>query len=391
MMSPPWRYIAGDNASASFGLAADERLMTAYHGPDKPPPTLRLYTYRPHCVLVGRFQNVEAEVRIEECERRGMAVNRRPTGGGAIMMGTGQLGVAVITSLDSPKESGVLRTPGSPTGPREAIHAYAQGIVAGLEGLGIRATSRGKNDLEVGGRKIAGLGVYVDEERALLFHCSLLAELDLSLMLSLLNIPLEKLSDKAVATLGARLTTVSQELGRPVGTDWLRERIAEGFQRAFGISLAPRGFEAGEVEGIARLEQEKYLTPEWVYQRQPPQDTAGSARRKTGAGLLSVHLSLAGEVIKSLVLSGDFFSSSAPVNRLEARLRWSAVERGAVEVAVREELRDRDGILGLGAEELSDLILEAAANARAQGACFLRPRSAEGQNTASLTEQGVVG
>ncbi|MEE9201800.1 MAG: lipoate--protein ligase [Dehalococcoidia bacterium] len=376
MTGPPWRYIADDDASATSGLAADEWLMTAYHGslggppggPDKPPPTLRLYTYRPHCVLVGRFQNVEAEVRLEECERRGIAINRRPTGGGTIMMGTGQLGVAVVTSLDYP---------GSPTGPREAIHTYAQGIVAGLEGLGIRAACRGKNDLEVGGRKIAGLGVYVDEERALLFHCSLLVELDLSLMLSLLNIPLEKLSDRAVATLGARLTTVSQELGHPVSTDWLRERIVEGFERAFGVSLDPRGFEPGEVEGIARLEQEKYLTPEWVYQRQPPQDTAGSARRKTGAGMLSVHLSLAGEVIKGLVISGDFFPSSASVNRLEARLRWSAAERGAVETVVKEELRDGDGILGLGAEELSDLILEAAANARTQGACFLRPRPGE--------------
>lgn len=364
-MGEPWRYIADDDASASSGLAADEWLMTAYHGSDKPPPTLRLYTYHPHCVLVGRFQNMEAEVRIEECERRGIAVNRRPTGGGTIMMGTGQLGVAVVTSLDSP---------GSPTGPREAIHTYAQGIVAGLEGLGIRATLRGKNDLEVGGRKIAGLGIYVDEERAMLFHCSLLADMDLPLMLRLLNIPLDKLSDKAVAALEARMTTVSQELGRPVDTDWLRERIAEGFRRTFGMSLAPRGFEAGEAEGIDRLEHEKYLTPEWVYQRQPPRDTAGTARRKTGAGLLSVHLSLAGEVVKGLVISGDFFSSSASVNRLEARLRWSAAERGAVEIAVKEEMRDGDGILGLGAEELSDLILEAAANARAQGACFLRPR-----------------
>ena len=77
-MGVSWRYIADDDASASSGLAADEWLMTAYHvppggspgGPDKPPPTLRLYTYRPHCVLVGRFQNVEAEVRLEECRGR---------------------------------------------------------------------------------------------------------------------------------------------------------------------------------------------------------------------------------------------------------------------------------------------------------------------------------
>ena len=363
-----WRYIADDNASASFGLAADEWLMTAYHGPHPPPPTLRLYTYNPVCVLVGRFQNVGAEVREEECQRRGIAINRRPTGGGTIIMGPGQLGVAIITSLDSP---------GGPAGPREVIQTYAQGILTGLEGLGIPASFRGKNDLEVAGRKLAGLGVYVDEGRAALFPCSLLADMDLSLMLHLLNIPLEKLSDKAIATFEARLTTVSREMGRPVTTGWLREQISGGFQRAFGISLEPRGLGATEVADIARLEREKYLTRECVYQRQPPQDTAGSARRKTGAGLLSVDLALAGEVIKALVISGDFFSSSAAIHRLEARLRWSAADRETVAAAVGEELRDGEGILGLGAEELTGLILEAAANARAQGACFLRPRPAE--------------
>lgn len=367
-----WRYIADDNASASFGLAADEWLMTAYHGPHPPPPTLRLYTYNPLCVLVGRFQNVEAEVRVEECQRRGVAINRRPTGGGTIIMGPGQLGVAVITSLDAPS---------GPAGPREVIQTFAGGILAGLEGLGIRATFRGKNDLEVAGRKIAGLGVYVDEGRAALFHCSLLADLDLPLMLSLLNIPLEKLSDKAIATFEARLTTVSRELGRPVATGWLRERIKEGFQQAFGAPLGPRSFEASELAEIARLEREKYLTREWVYQRQPPMDTAGSARRKTGAGLITVDLALAGEVIKALVISGDFFSSSAAIGRLEARLRWSAADRETVETAVNEELRDGEGILGLGAGELTHLVLEAAANARAQGACFLRPRPTEAQAT----------
>ena len=360
-----WRYIADDNASASFGLAADEWLMTGHHGPVKPPPTLRLYTYQPHCVLVGRFQNVEAEVRGEECQRQGIAINRRPTGGGTILMGPGQLGVAVVTSLDSP---------GSPPGPREALQTYAQGIVAGLEALGIRAVFRGKNDLEVGGRKVAGLGVYLDEARALLFHCSLLADLDLPLMLRLLNLPLEKLSDKDVATFEARLTTVSRELGRPVSTDWLREQVKEGFARAFGVNLASRGLDAGEWEGIARLEQEKYLSPEWVYQRHPPRDLAGAALRKTGAGLLWVHLSLAGEVIKSLVITGDFFSSSEAVNRLESRLRWSAADKETVETAVKEELRDGDGILGLRAEDLSALVQEAIGNARAQGACFIRAR-----------------
>ena len=57
-----WRYIEEDGVSASFGLAADEYLIQAVGGD---LPTLRLYTYRSHAALVGRFQNAEAEVNVE--------------------------------------------------------------------------------------------------------------------------------------------------------------------------------------------------------------------------------------------------------------------------------------------------------------------------------------
>ena len=91
-----WRYLADDGVTAAFGLAADEAL-TRRCGAGLAPPTVRLYTYRSHCALVGRFQRAAAEVRLDECRERGVAVNRRPTGGGAILMGADQLGVAVMT------------------------------------------------------------------------------------------------------------------------------------------------------------------------------------------------------------------------------------------------------------------------------------------------------
>ncbi|MHB8621414.1 MAG: lipoate--protein ligase family protein, partial [Chloroflexota bacterium] len=89
---PGWRYIADDGVEASFGLAADEYLLSGYEtGREAPgggdiPPTLRLYTYRSHCALVGRFQDPAVEVDVAACRRRGVAVNRRPTGGGTILM-----------------------------------------------------------------------------------------------------------------------------------------------------------------------------------------------------------------------------------------------------------------------------------------------------------------
>ncbi|HEY8865385.1 MAG TPA: lipoate--protein ligase family protein, partial [Solirubrobacteraceae bacterium] len=220
----PWRLLTGDGVEAPQGLATDEALLLEHHRGAEPSceATLRLYTYRSHCALVGRFQSLEDEVDLVAARRLGIQVGRRPTGGGAIIMGEGQLGVAVAT-----------RAPAA-TAPRELLERYALGVVAGLARLGIAATFRGKNDLQVEGRKIAGLGLHVDEHGALLFHASVLADLDVPLMLSVLSIPGAKLSDKGIARVEERVTTVRREAGRVVTTSQVREAVAAGFADALG-------------------------------------------------------------------------------------------------------------------------------------------------------------
>ena len=88
-----WRYLTEEAVGAAEGLAADEALML-HHGRDEhaeAEATLRLYTYRSHCALVGRYQSLEDEVDREACHRLDVQYGRRPTGGGAILMGGGQL------------------------------------------------------------------------------------------------------------------------------------------------------------------------------------------------------------------------------------------------------------------------------------------------------------
>ena len=66
------RLITDDSVTASFGLAADECLAARVGVGERRDvacsvPTLRLYTYRSHCALVGRFQNLENEVHRAYC------------------------------------------------------------------------------------------------------------------------------------------------------------------------------------------------------------------------------------------------------------------------------------------------------------------------------------
>src|SRR5215470_2131089 len=213
-----WRLLKDDGVSASFGLAVDEGLAQRV-GTGESQPTLRVYTYRSHCALVGRFQNIDNEINRAYCEANGIQLNRRPTGGGAIIMGKDQLGIALC--IPGREEDSYRHA-------RELMAHFSAGIISGLETLGIRAAFWGKNDIEIHNRKVAGLGVYRAPAGGLLFHASVLVDLDIAFMLHVLKTPLEKISDKAIATVADRITTIRRESGSPVALEEIRATIAAG-------------------------------------------------------------------------------------------------------------------------------------------------------------------
>ncbi len=343
-----WRYLTDDEVAAADGLAVDEALMTRYGRGGEPGTTLRLYSYR-DCALIGRYQSLPDEIDEDACARRGVEIGRRPTGGGAIIMTPGQLGVAV-TARASATES-----------PREALAHYARGVIAGLAELGISAQFRHKNDLECGGRKIAGLGLYLDPAGAVLFHASVLVDLDVRHMLEVLSIPGAKLSDKAVSRVEERVTTVSRELGRSLAARDVRDAFATGFSRAFAIELQPAALEPHEQAQARELAADKYATRAWIDQDSPRRDARGSALLKTPEGLVRIYVAVHGESIKSVLFAGDYNLVPAELPRLEAALKWCRADEATV---VGETSRVfGDGGLGAKPGAIAAAVWEATARA----------------------------
>jgi lipoate-protein ligase A len=364
--SGPWRLLADDGAGAADGLALDEALLARYARGEPPrPPTLRLYTYRTHCALIGRYQNLDAEVDLAACRATGTQVSRRPTGGGAIIMGAGQLGVALASAAPPGRR------------PREIIEDLADGLIAGLRELGITAVFRGKNDLEADGRKIAGLGLYLDPAGAMLFHASVLADLDIGFMLRVLRIPAAKLADKAAAAVAERVTTVTEQAGRPRDGAALRPAIAAGFGAAFGAGLQPARPDAAEQARAAGLAAERYAAQSWLTDRSAALDGSGSASLKTPAGLARIYLTTHGDLVKSAIVVGDFNELPAAVTAMESALRWRRLDDRTVGDAVAGS--GAAPALGVPAGQLAAAVLDAgrqaserlaAAPARSAGSCY---------------------
>jgi len=240
-----WRYLEDDYCTPSLGLATDEYIARSLPA-SQCSHTLRLYTYGERCALVGKYQEVPSEINVEYCKAQGMTINRRPTGGGAIVMGEGQLGVAIATPLS--EDFSFLRL-------SMVFERYAQGLLLGLKRLGLRGEFKPRNDLLVQGKKIAGMAFAVIGNAGL-FHASLLCDLDEGVMQKALRIP----SSKKVS-----LTTVSRELGRIVTAQEVRRVVKECYKEAFGIELVHGPLGQEEMRGIGSLEGAKYKNPVWIY------------------------------------------------------------------------------------------------------------------------------
>lgn len=364
-MSKTWRYIDEENVSAGYGLAVDEYLM---HSPslfNNFDASLRLYNYKNYSALCGRFQDINAEIDIEACNTNGFQFGRRLTGGGAIIMGESQLGICVASNTTAFQFKDV----------RELYRILSQPVIDVLENLNIMAGFRAKNDLEVGGKKIAGLGIYIDEKGGLQFHCSLLLDLNVNDMLKVLSIPIQKYSDKRlIQTIEQRITTIHRESGKEISMNELKSLIAKSYSNYFNIKLEAERISESEVVSIQELENERYRNEEWIFQRSPQKDMTGTSLIKTKAGLLRTYVGLKGENIKSVLITGDFMDENKRLKSLESELKWSPLDKQKIDEVVNRLLSDQEE--NIDPAMISKAVWTAAQRALAanrytyQGSCY---------------------
>ncbi len=344
---PQWRYFNGDNLDAAYGLAVDEMLTHSVAQTDS-SPILHLYSFQPS-VIVGRYQDLEAGIRLGRCRELGIEYNRRITGGGTVIMGPGQLALGLAVPLECLGVKSYIKA---------ILAMFSDIIIEGLERVGVEARFRPKNDIEVGGKKIAGLAASIEEDDVLLFQMSLLLDFDTPLMLELLDLPAEKLRDKAISCFGERMTTIQAELGRPVAMDSVKKIILRAFEEGLAVHFALSQFTKWEGQEITKLMKGRYCSPRWWFSVKHPARRTGYAHKKTPEGLLQVYLSLSGTVIENLLITGDFFSNSRDINRIESALKWSASDEKSLEKNLEKAVGDK-AVCGIDLSCLKKTIMAA--------------------------------
>ena len=241
---------------AYTNMATDEALTKA-KGEGKAPDTLRFYRWKPSAVTLGYFQSVEDEVDLEALEHYGIDLNRRISGGGAVLNSAeGEITYSIIMDENDPRIS---------SDPTESYRYLCHGIIEGLAILGIEAEFKPINDIIVGPRKISG-NAQIRRYGAVLHHGTILVDFDAKQMFSVLKISDTKISDKLIQQAEERVTTIRKVLDRNVSFEEVRVAMEKGFAKALGVELEAGELSDYEKELVAQY-REKYASREWRFRR----------------------------------------------------------------------------------------------------------------------------
>ncbi len=350
-MKPRWRLLDTGKRSAAENMALDDVILERRAVNDS-PSTIRFLQFKPPAVLVGYHQAVEQEVRLTYCKQRGIDVNRRLTGGGAIYFDEESLGWEIFAVKHELPQCLTVE---------DFYEELCRGVVIALRRIGLNASFRPKNDIEVNGRKISGTGG-TEREGAFLFQGTLLVDFDVETMLRCLKVPIAKLKDKEVASLKERVTCLKWELGFKPSLTLVKRMLKEGLEQALNVELVEDSLTSRE-EKLLNERLSYFQSDEWIYLVRRPPSGVGElyALTKRPGGLIRVVLRVDKELklLKDVFITGDFFAyPSRAIMDLEAALKNTPLEE--VEERILSFFRSRRvTVPGITPNDFVEVILKA--------------------------------
>lgn len=240
-------------------------------------------------IIIGKNQNTVEEINAAYVKDNGIHVVRRLSGGGAVYHDLGNLNFSFITNDDG-----------------KSFHNYrkfTKPVVQALRGLGVEAELTGRNDIQVGERKISGNAQYSTKGR-MFSHGTLMFESQIDNVVSALNVNPEKIKSKGVKSIRSRVANISEFLREPIAIGEFRQRLLESI---FGGADIPE-YKLAEAdwEAVRKLADERYRNWDWNYGRSPSFNVRKTLRIE-GAGTFDVRLNVEGGKIAEAAVFGDFF------------------------------------------------------------------------------------
>ncbi|MBV7274072.1 lipoate--protein ligase [Clostridiaceae bacterium UIB06] len=253
------------------------------------------------CILIGKNQNTLSEINIDYVNKNKLPVVRRMTGGGAIFNDLGNLNFTFISN-------------NSGNGFAD-FQKFTYPIIRALKKLSIDAKLSGRNDLMIGEKKFSGNAQYSYKNK-ILHHGSMLFSADMTNLAQALKVKDIKFQDKAVKSVGGRVTNIKEHLKNDMRVDEFKDFIIKS---VMSEQEAAKFYEFSQEEWdeIKRISDSKYATWEWNYGNSPKFNYFNEKKFK--GGIIQVNVNVHKGIIKDIKLYGDFFSEK-DISELEELL-----------------------------------------------------------------------
>ncbi|MDQ8734342.1 lipoate--protein ligase [Paenibacillus sp. LHD-38] len=270
----------------SLNLALEEYILRSLPDDDD---YLLFYINEPS-IIIGKNQNTVEEINAEYVESSGIHVVRRLSGGGAVYHDLGNLNFSFIMKDDGKSFHNFKK--------------FTEPVVRALQELGVDAEMTGRNDLQVGERKISGNAQF--STRGKMFsHGTLLFDSEIENVVSALKVNAEKYVSKSTKSIRSRVANIAEFLKEPLTIEQFRERL---LQSIFGQSEEIPFYELTREDWakVQKLANERYRSWEWNYGRSPAFNVQ-QKKRIEGAGTFDVRLQVEEGLIAGAAIYGDFF------------------------------------------------------------------------------------
>ncbi len=245
-----WRLIPAAPRPPLMNMALDEVLAERV-GKGLRPPTVRIWGWSSPCVVLGRFQSVRNEVDEAAAERHGIEIVRRISGGGAMFI---EPEGAITWSIYAPLSliAGLSFA--------ESYRFLDAWVVDALCDLGIDAWYAPLNDISSSGGKIGG-AAQSRRSGAVLHHTTMAYDMNMPLMVQVLRIGREKLSDKGVTSAEKRVGPLRQQTS--LSRQAVIDHLVSSFDTRFGG--IQDDITAQELEEAAVRVRERFGARDWTH------------------------------------------------------------------------------------------------------------------------------
>ncbi|MEK3733841.1 MULTISPECIES: lipoate--protein ligase [Paenibacillus] len=285
-------------------------------------------------IIIGKHQNTIEEINQEYVRDHNIQVVRRLSGGGAVYHDLGNLNFSFITKDDGQSFHNFLK--------------FTQPVIDFLQKMGVPAELSGRNDLQVGEKKISGNAQFATRGR-MFSHGTLMFDLNLDDVQASLNANPEKFKSKSTKSVRSRVANIKELLGTDMTIEEFR---AELLRSIFGMEpdqVPQYVLQEKDWEIIRQISEERYRNWDWNYGQSPESNVKHA--KKFPAGIIDIRMNIKDGHIAEIKIYGDFFGVG-DVTDIENLLRGKRYE----EQSVRSALADINVKHYFGNIEFDDLV-----------------------------------